>query len=88
MAATAPYLNTAGYKLETGRGFSQSEEEFGSAVTIIGKEITDKLFKGKKAVDNATRYKTIFRFFLIGFIIMMAMIPWPFLSFAPDRGWF
>ena len=44
--------------------------------------------KGKKAMDSATRYKTIFRFFLIGFIIMMAMIPWPFLSFAPDRGWF
>jgi len=44
--------------------------------------------KGKKAMDFATRYKTIFRFFLIGFIIMMAMIPWPFLSFAPDRGWF
>ncbi len=52
MAATAPYLNTAGYKLESGRGFSQSEEEFGSAVTIIGKEITDKLFKGKKAVGE------------------------------------
>jgi hypothetical protein len=44
--------------------------------------------KGKRAADSATRYKTIFRFFLIGFIIMMAMIPWPFLSFAPVRGWF
>jgi hypothetical protein len=44
--------------------------------------------KGKKATDMSVRYKTIFRFFIIGFIIMMAMIPWPFLSFAPDRGWF
>lgn len=53
MAATAPYLNTAGYKLASGRGFSQSEEEYGSAVTIIGKEISDKLFKNKKPLGES-----------------------------------
>ena len=44
--------------------------------------------KGKKAADMQKRYKTVFTFFLIGFIIIMAMIPWPFFSHAPVRGWF
>ena len=52
MAATSPYLNTAGYKLASGRSFSQSEEEYGSAVTIIGKEVSDKLFKSKSAIGQ------------------------------------
>ncbi|MEN9393937.1 MAG: hypothetical protein RL362_158 [Bacteroidota bacterium] len=44
--------------------------------------------KGKKTADMQKRYKTVFTFFLIGFIIIMAMIPWPFFSHAPVRGWF
>lgn len=44
--------------------------------------------KGKKTADMQKRYKTIFTFFLIGFILMMVMIPWPFLSHTPYRGWF
>ncbi len=32
--------------------------------------------KGKKTADMQKRYKTVFTFFLIGFIIIMAMIPW------------
>lgn len=52
MAATSPYLSTAGYKLKNGRNFSQSEEEYGSAVTIIGEEVSDKLFKSKSAIGQ------------------------------------
>ncbi len=44
--------------------------------------------KGKKSADMQKRYKTIFTFFVIGFILMMVMIPWPFLSHTPYRGWF
>ena len=64
MAATSPYLNTAGYKLANGRNFSQSEEEYGTAVTIIGKEITDKVFKGKNPIGEyvsigSTKFRVI-----------------------------
>lgn len=52
MGATAPYLNTAGYKLALGRSFSQGEEEYGSAVAIIGKEVKDKLFKSKSPIGE------------------------------------
>lgn len=52
MAATSPYLNTAGYTIDKGRNFSQSEEEFGSSVAIIGKEVNDKLFKNKNAIGE------------------------------------
>lgn len=52
MAATSPYLNTAGYTLSKGRNFSQNEENLGSAVTIIGKEVADKLFKSKDPVGE------------------------------------
>ena len=51
MAATSPYLNTAGYTLSKGRNFSQNEENLGSAVTIIGKEVADKLFKSKNKFE-------------------------------------
>lgn len=38
------YLQTAGYKIEKGRGFSEDEISEGSPVIIIGKDISDKLF--------------------------------------------
>lgn len=44
--------------------------------------------KGKKTTDMQKRYKTIFTFFVIGFILMMVMIPWPFFSHTAIRGWF
>ena len=39
------YLQTAGYTIENGRGFSEDESQDGSPVIIIGKDISDKLFK-------------------------------------------
>lgn len=44
MAADASYLNTAGYELEKGRNFNETEESEGHRVVLIGKEIKDKLF--------------------------------------------
>lgn len=52
MAANTNYVNTAGYKIEKGRNFSASEEEFGSSVVIIGKEIKNKLFPDEDAVGQ------------------------------------
>lgn len=53
MAANGNYLSTAGYKLKNGRNFSPSEEEFGSAVVMIGKEINDKLFPAGDALGQS-----------------------------------
>jgi len=39
------YLQTGGYKLESGRNFTQRELETGSNVVIIGSEIKKRLFK-------------------------------------------
>lgn len=39
------YLETAGYKLSSGRNFSLREIEYGSNVVIIGEEIKNRLFK-------------------------------------------
>ena len=44
------YLQTAGYKFENGRGFSEDESNEGSPVIIIGKDISDKLFN-KGVID-------------------------------------
>jgi putative ABC transport system permease protein len=52
MAATSPYLNTAGYTLAKGRNFSQSEESLGYPVAIIGKEVADKFFKSKDPIGE------------------------------------
>jgi putative ABC transport system permease protein len=46
------YLLNAGYKLEMGRNFSQSELEFASNVVIIGAEIKTKLFKDSDPVNR------------------------------------
>lgn len=44
MAADANYLSTAGYKIEKGRNFNETEEIEAHNVVLIGKEIKDKLF--------------------------------------------
>ena len=46
------YLLTAGYKLDMGRNFSQSELEFASNVVLIGAEIKTKLFKDADPVNR------------------------------------
>ncbi|QNL50815.1 ABC transporter permease [Olivibacter sp. SDN3] len=47
------YLQTGGYKLESGRNFTQRELETGANVVIIGSEIKKRLFKnGRDPIDK------------------------------------
>ena len=45
LGADDNYLLTGGYKLASGRNFSQAELEYGGSVVIIGDEIKTRLFK-------------------------------------------
>ncbi|MBC7746345.1 MAG: ABC transporter permease [Flavobacterium sp.] len=47
------YILTAGYKLASGRNFSQAELEFGSSVVIIGSEIRTKLFLDSDPINRS-----------------------------------
>ncbi len=53
MAADANYLSTAGYKIEKGRNFNETEEQEAHSVVLIGKEITDKLFSKVNPVGQS-----------------------------------
>lgn len=58
------YIITNGYKLAGGRNFSQSEQEFGSNVVLIGYEVKNKLFKdqnpeGKLITVGSDKFKVI-----------------------------
>jgi len=44
LGADENYLSSAGYKLASGRNFSQSELDYGTSVVIIGDEIKTRLF--------------------------------------------
>jgi len=48
LGADDHYLQTGGYKLESGRNFTQRELETGAHVVIIGSEIKKQLFKDGK----------------------------------------
>ncbi|MEO8795037.1 MAG: ABC transporter permease [Daejeonella sp.] len=52
LGADENYILTGGYKLESGRNFSQSELEFGSGVVIIGNEIKNKLLKNEDPINK------------------------------------
>ena len=42
--------------------------------------------RSKKAVEDAKKFKNTFTFYLIGLIIILVGIPWPFRGFG--NGWF
>jgi putative ABC transport system permease protein len=52
LGADDSYLFTGGYKLASGRNFSQGEQEFGSSVVIIGNEVKTRLFKNTDPVNR------------------------------------
>ncbi|MCJ8208789.1 ABC transporter permease [Mucilaginibacter sp. RS28] len=52
VGADENYLLTRGYKLATGRNFSNSELEHGSNVVIIGNDIRTKLFKDINPINQ------------------------------------
>jgi putative ABC transport system permease protein len=60
------YLKTAGYEVEIGRSFSESENEGGAPVAVIGKDVMDKLFLdgliypiGKSIYVGSSRFTVI-----------------------------
>ena len=44
--------------------------------------------KSKKATDDASKHKKAFIFYLIGLLIILASIPWPFKAGFEGIGWF
>jgi hypothetical protein len=44
--------------------------------------------KSKKAIDDASKHKKAFVYYLIGLIIILASIPWPFKAGFEGIGWF
>jgi hypothetical protein len=44
--------------------------------------------KSKKAIDDASKHKKAFIYYLIGLIIILASIPWPFKAGFEGIGWF
>ena len=52
MGADVNYLQVAGYKLQSGRNFSQQEINFGSHVAILGHEFLNTIFKDEDPIDK------------------------------------
>lgn len=48
--------------------------------------ITIGYIKSKKAMEDHIKYNTIIIYYLIGFVIILAAIPWPFYNFGTT--WF
>lgn len=52
LGADENYMMSAGYKLASGRNFSQSELEYGTSVVLIGDEIKTRLFPATDPVNK------------------------------------
>ena len=52
LGADENYMSSAGYKLASGRNFSQSELDYGTSVVLIGDEIKTRLFPGTDPVNK------------------------------------
>ena len=52
LGADENYMASAGYKLASGRNFSQSELEYGTSVVLIGDEIKTRLFPSADPVNK------------------------------------
>jgi hypothetical protein len=42
----------------------------------------------KRAVNDELRFKKLFTFYLIGLILILISVPWPFTATGAGRGWF
>ena len=51
MGVDENYLDVVGYTLEAGRNITKEDITANSAVCILGKEVSDKLFAGKSPID-------------------------------------
>jgi len=52
LGADENYLQSAGYKIASGRNFSQSELDYGTSVVMIGDEIKTRLFPNSDPVNK------------------------------------
>jgi putative ABC transport system permease protein len=59
LGTTNDYFEASGIRLETGRGFSDTELKSGKAVCVIGATITANLFKDGDAVGRRFRVKDV-----------------------------
>jgi len=50
--------------------------------------ITIGYSRGKRQTEKWARHRMVFNYYLIGFILMMVSIPWPFRMIGEARGWF
>ncbi|MFM7080209.1 MAG: cytochrome B [Bacteroidota bacterium] len=50
--------------------------------------ITIGHIKAKRAVTDASKFQSIFVFYLIGLILIISRIPWPFMEVGQGKGWF
>lgn len=50
--------------------------------------ITIGRIASKKAAADNDKFKKVLVYFSLGLIIMLAMIPWPFMESGAGRGWF
>jgi hypothetical protein len=44
--------------------------------------------KAKRAQDDTTKHKQIAWFFIVALVLVLAMIPWPFMEKFATRSWF
>ncbi len=64
MGSDANYLSVSGYEIASGRNFSEQEIRSSANVTLLGKAVYDKLFKGANALGESVmiggaRYRVI-----------------------------
>lgn len=65
MGADENYLTVAGYEISQGRFFSPNEVKSANPIVVIGKELNDKLFRGRSALGQSIAVSGI-RYRIVG----------------------
>ncbi len=79
--------------LASGEVMKNSSHRFWAVEHMVGMLLGATLItigwsKAKKAIDDAAKFKKIALFYTLGFILIMATIPWPFREIFAGRSWF
>ena len=87
-----PKRKTIGYGVER-RDVDNPYSRFFAMEHLVGMLIAIVIFhvgrsKSKKAIDDASKHKNAFVYYLIGLLIILASIPWPFKAGFEGIGWF
>jgi putative ABC transport system permease protein len=59
MAVNTDYLDLRDWKIESGRGFSDSDISSATRVVLLGQKVVDNLFGGEDPVDQVLRIKNL-----------------------------